>query len=323
MKVKCRGYATRPLVFIGLFLAFCSGCKPERPTYQGPLKPQALTTRGEENPILATLGGYEVTLAEAQAWLGELPVYARIRHQTPESKREFLEALLEFLAFTWAARRDGIDKDPQVVDGLKSQLVEEFLAQEVDHKVAAAGAPEEWVRTYYEEHKHEFIRPEQREIRQILITDARLAERIAFRARKRTNFQGADPIDEFVKLVEAYSQDEATRRRGGVVGRFPWVERGPSPLPKEVEQVAEGMRELFEVKGPVPSGQGFHILFVSKIFAPVEKSLEAARPEIVEKWIQQERRRLRQAYITELMKAVQVEIDEVVLARIAGGKKQE
>ncbi len=313
-------------VFAAGGAALVLGCRPDRPE-----APQAGATSlagsqgpgweqdRHDDPVVAEVGGYEVRLSEVRRQLEELPVFVRMRYQSPESRREFLESWVEFLALTWAARDEGLDRDPQVVDALKSEVASRYLRDRVDATVSTRDAPEEWIRSYYEQHRHEFVRPEQREVRQVVVRDPDQARRVAFRARKRAAAAGADPVEEFTRLVRAHSQDPRSREADGVVGRFPWVDPGAPPVPPSVVEVAAGMQSLFEVRGPVPSPEGYHILFVSRMYQPIDQGFEEARPFIVERWMERERERLRRERIEAILARARVEVDGSVVDAVRSG----
>lgn len=320
---------------LALLLAGCAGfagaCKPARPEALQVGATSVAASRGpgleqdlDDDPVVARVGGYEVLLSEVRRHLEELPVFVRMRYQSPESRREFLESWVEFMALTWAAREEGLERDAEVVDALRSEVASRYLRDRVDATVTTRDAPEEWVRSYFEQHRHEFVRPEQREVREVLVRDPDLARRVAFRARKRAAAAGADPVEEFTRLVRAHSVNPRTRAADGVVGRFPWVDPGAPPVPPGVAEAAAGMRFLFEVSGPVPSPEGYHILFVSKIYPPIDKGFEEARPAIVERWMEGERERLRRERIEAILARARVEVDasvaDAVRSDAAGGR---
>lgn len=303
-------------VLVGLLV----GCKPERPemprVWTSAAVGRAVGEGEGHDPVAAKIGDYEVRLSEVRKYYEEMPVHVRLRHQSPQGRREFLEAFVQFLALTWIAREGGLDRDPVVVDALKSALVSRHLRERVDAMVTTENAPQEWLHSYYEQNRHEFIRPEQREVRQVVVRDADLARRVAFRARKRASQPGADPIEEFSRLVSKYSEDERTREASGVIGRFPWVDPGHPPLPPVVADMATRMQSLFEVAGPIASPEGHHILFVSRVFPAFEQAFEKARVAIVERWMERERARLRREYVEAVLARAKVEVDETVVADV-------
>lgn len=303
------------LVFVGMVTAWT--CKPERPTLDRTTF-RGITSGASEgdDPVVAEIAGYPVHLSEVRDQIEDLPVFNRIRYQSPEARRQFLEAWIQFLALTWAARQEGLERDPEVVDALKSEMVVRYLREQVDPLVTTTDIPEEWVRAYYDQHRHEFVRPEQREVRQVVIRDPERARRIAFRAKKRTSQPGVDPVEEFTRIVRTHSEDPRARATDGVIGRYPWADPEDPPVPEHVVSAASRMRELFEVSDPVASPEGFHILFVSKVFPATNLGVEEARLTIVERLLERERNRVRGERVREVLARADVRVDESVVARV-------
>jgi len=305
-------------VACGALLALAAeGCRPERPSMSRPAAQagprsaaQHLKAR-EDDPVVARIGGYEVRLSEVRRRFEELPVHVRMRFQSREGRREFLETYLEFLALVHAAQP--LSTDAEVVDAVKSEAVTRFLRDQVDRSIRTQDVRDDEVQAYYESHRHEFERPEQFEVRQVVVRDAALAARIAWRAAKRTASPGADPVEEFSRLVERFSEDPVTRRRNGVVGRFPWMQAdGPPPVPEPVVEAAARLEHLYQIAGPVEAPDGYHILFAARRFEAVAQSLEQARPVIVERLMDERKARRRREFIEDLVARSTVEVDPVV-----------
>ncbi len=138
-------------------------------------------------------------------------------------------------------------------------------------------APEE-VRRHYEEHAKEFGQPEERRASHILITvpkGAPEAERKAAQARAEDLAKQARQAPaKFADLARQSSQDPGSAANGGDLGFFP---RGA--MVKGFEDAAFSMKQD-EIRGPVESEFGFHIIRLTGIKPGRTVSLEEATPKI-------------------------------------------
>jgi peptidyl-prolyl cis-trans isomerase D len=127
------------------------------------------------------------------------------------------------------------------------------------------------LRAAYEKEKSKFETPERRRARHILVTgkdDAaalKLAQDVLAQARAGKDF-GA--------LAQQYSQDPGSAHNGGDLG---WSERGAfvAPFADALFNMSVG-----EIKGPVKTQFGYHIIRLDEIQPAKGKSFEEARPEL-------------------------------------------
>ncbi|NOZ00524.1 MAG: hypothetical protein GXP54_01370, partial [Deltaproteobacteria bacterium] len=287
-------------------------CKPTRPAIthvQG-----AVTSKEPDQRVVARIGDREITVQELRKRLDAMPVYVRMRYRSAERRREFLESYVEFEVLALEAQRLGYASDPEVVGALKSAAVERFLKEKVDSRVHRDQITEQMVRDWYETHLELYHRPAQFRVSHILLDDPVLAGKVHFRAVKLCGQPGADPREEFTKLVKEYSKDKATLNTGGDIGFFPRKGNGaghvPSKVSAEVADVAGKMRSIFEVSDVVKDADGYHILFASSRRPSVDKSLDQARAEIVPLLMERKREDQRKEFVNRLMKKARVRIHE-------------
>ncbi|MBL6976102.1 MAG: peptidyl-prolyl cis-trans isomerase [Deltaproteobacteria bacterium] len=292
------------------------GCKPDRAALSERKNPVVEGQGDKDELVVARIGDRNISVNEIMARLDAMPVFVRMRYRSAERRREFLESYVQYQVLALEARRAGYGADPEVVDALKSEVVARYLRENVDSKVKSSDIPEEKVLGWYESHSHLFHRPAQVALAHVMTRDGELASNVVFRARKLCGQPGADPREEFSRLVTRYSEDEATHHSGGDIGLFPRVDPDSREVPPEVAEAAGRMKELFEVSDRIQAGDGFHVLFVSAVKAPVEKTLDQARTEIVPLLMEQERLRLRKEFIDGLMKKSRVVIHEEAVRRV-------
>lgn len=110
---------------------------------------------------------------------------------------------------------------------------------------------------YYQGHKTDFSEPAKYNVRQILIKAAEDADANVLsqkEQRLKKILEDANSGKDFSALAAQYSEDEQTAKKGGDMGMLPG-----DGFPKGVGEAVESMK-VGEVKGPVKSQLGFHIL---------------------------------------------------------------
>lgn len=153
----------------------------------------------------------------------------------------------------------------------------------------AAPADEATLRKRYEDEKARFVEPEQRLASHILIrvepdADAaalKAAEEKAQRLTAEAKAAGAD----FAALAKASSEDPGSRDSGGDLG---WVERGAMVAPFEDALFS---MQPGEVRGPVKTDFGFHVLQLRELKQGAQVSFEQAREELAREQAQADRER--------------------------------
>lgn len=145
---------------------------------------------------------------------------------------------------------------------------------------ADAGADEAALRKRYEEQIARYSSPEKRDIAHILIAvkaDASAADKQAAEAKAKklaadAKAAGAD----FAALAKANSDDTGSRDKGGELGLM-----SKGGMPGAFDDAAFSM-QAGEVRGPVKTDFGWHIIKLNAVQAGQQRSFEEVRPELVQ-----------------------------------------
>lgn len=303
-------------------LAGLSACKPERPTGkidQAPL--QVARPETTRDWVVAAVGDRDITFGELQDVLDSLPVFARMRYQSLERRRDFLEAYVQYVVLALAAEAEGYGKDPVVLERLKGDLVDRFLQERVDLKVKTTDIPDAAVRAWYDGHPFEFKAPARKRISQIVMKDRAIGETIAFRVRRTIETLGDGNREAFVTFVDQFSTDPVTKDRGGDLGLFPRLGDEPAGVPEAVVAAVSTLDGLFQVSGLIEAPDGFHVLFVSGMVPAIDETLDQARPAIVERLMGVARDQLRASLVADLSGRVGVKVNPDVAAVVVAEVK--
>jgi peptidyl-prolyl cis-trans isomerase D len=164
---------------------------------------------------------------------------------------------------------------PETVD---LRYVELSLAQ-LSSKVVVN---DDQLKTYYEEQKtktpERFVQPEQRRISHILFIVNDPKDDAAAKAKADAALKRAQNGEDFAKLAKDLSQDEESAKQGGDLG---WQER-KSMIPA-LADAAYAMKPG-EVRGPIKTKFGYHIVKLDDIKPTAVKSFEEARTELEDEY---------------------------------------
>lgn len=157
----------------------------------------------------------------------------------------------------------------------------EYVELDAAKMPAVAAADEATLRQRYEEEKARFVAPEQRHASHILITagpDAAAQKAAEAKAAKLAEEarQGAD----FAALAKANSDDPGSKGEGGDLG---WVER--DVMVKPFEDALYAMQPG-EIRGPVKTDFGYHVLKLHGIKGGEGRSFEEVRGQLAAEQLQ-------------------------------------
>src|SRR5258706_2765356 len=158
---------------------------------------------------------------------------------------------------------------------------------QLESKVKADDAQ---LRAYYEEQKaktpERFTQPEQRRVRHILLQVTEPKEDAAVKSKAEGILKRAQGGEDFSKLAKEFSQDPGSAAQGGDLG---WSDRKVFVAP--FADAAFSMK-VDEVRGPVKTQFGYHILKLDGIQPPAVKTFEQAKTELETEYKRNEAERL-------------------------------
>lgn len=239
----------------------------------GKLSEEALERFREDAGVDSTQSGDTLARVAGKALLeADLDVYiARMPLRTPEQaedtllRKQALEQLIGEMIFDHELAQQKLylsDSLSAITESKRIQLmVDAFLREEVD---SGAEPTDEEIAAYYKEHKKEFWRPEQVQVREILVTSADTAKMIY-----RLLQEGA----KFDSLAKVYSEAE-TGPRSGYVG---YIEKNQSGKP--YERQAFKLKES-RVSKPIQTDQGYWLITVEKKNEDYQRTLEESQAQI-------------------------------------------
>jgi peptidyl-prolyl cis-trans isomerase D len=199
---------------------------------------------------------------------------------------------------------------PETVDLRYAEL---SLAQ-LAAKVTVSDAQ---LKAYYEDQKtktpERFIQPEQRQVSHILLTVPTPKDDAAVKAKAEAILKRAQSGEDFAKLAKEFSQDPGSAQQGGDLG---FSERKAWAPP--FADAAFSMK-VDEIRGPVKTQFGYHILKLAAIRPATVKTFEQSKQDLATEYRRSEAEKLFNNAQDQLADAaLQNTTDIDVVARKAG-----
>ena len=280
-------------IAVALSMALLIACQPKSSTEGG-----AGAKKGGET--LAEVNGSIITTEDFKKEVENLPPYLRPVAETQDGKKELLDRMIVRTIILQQAKKDGLDKSPEVVaklEELKQQLiVEAFLKKRIEELAKVSDAD---LKKFYDENKDQFKTGEQVRVSHILVKTEAEAQNILDQLKKGANFE---------ELAKNNSID-AARARGGDIG---WFGKGSIP---EFDKAAFSMK-VGEISGIIKSKFGFHIIKLTGKRPAGIRSFDEAKELIRAKLMTEKQQEILTKLKEDLKKSAKYSIKEDVLKGI-------
>ena len=259
--------------------------------------------------VLAQINDTVITVADLEDRLNNQSPYVRARYASVEQKKEYLDNLVKFEVLAAEAKKQGIDRDPEVVRTMKQVMIQKLLRSRFD-KFKQEDISDADVQRYFDGHPEEFNRPPEIRASLILVSDEATAKKVANDAR----LQGLENLG-FRTLVNEYSIDQETKERGGDLRFF---DQNNRELPSEIVDAAFKLVNIGDVSPVVKTARGYALLKLTGQRRALSRTLSEVAPQIRAKLFRERRQRLMDDYEDSLRKAssVQVFADKLPLVRV-------
>lgn len=315
----------------------CNKAKPERPepetAHTIPVQkpghgtgnhPHAIATASEltdaqRAEVVAKIGDEMITLGQFEERLNNQPAYVRVRYNSLEKKKEFLDNLIQFELLAHEAKAKGYDKDPDVVSAMKQQMVKKLMEEDIAGLVSAADITDAQIEQYYHDNPTLYHKPEQVRVSQIVLATESEAVSARNDLVKEIETNPRRKRQTFNDYVRRVSVDETTKATSGDVGFFDKDgnrDGVDDKLPQSVVDAAFALESINDISNVVADGQQYRILMLTNRRPQIDKTLDEVKRQIHNKLFRERRDAAREQYIAKLRAAAQVQLQEEHLALI-------
>jgi len=279
----------------------------------------------DDDAVLAVVGNEKITVSQFHREMelrgGNIPG----QYATATQRKALLYEMIQKRALAERARREGFDKDPEVVAVYENAMVNKLEHQELDRRLEALQVTNEDVAAYYEEHSKDYARPARFKAAIIFIAVPKTASddrREALKLRAEQALEEARALGpetiHFGPVARKYSDDRASRYQGGVIG---WLVRHALRQYKWDSAVIDAIFTLSEPGeiGPiVTTDKGFFLVRLVNLEEERERPLEQVRDGIRHQLLRNLREQLREAFLDETVAQAEVSVFGDVLDSIEG-----
>ncbi len=314
------------------------GCdKPQRKVPAGPgVGEAALSAKVDEIPkakaalagsqltaeqqaiVVAEIGQRKITLGELESRLAGEPGVVRAQFATVAKRKEYLASWVQFEVLAEEAARQGLAKDPEVVESTRSQMVRRYLKESVAGQVKAEDVTDAEVKAYYEANVGLYQKPEQVELRHLLLSDKAAADKVRHELEAGAEGSAAKLNVLWQDYVGRVSLDKATATQLGSLGL---VSRQPpaNAPPAEKARLAAIPAALIEAGmalepyklGPIVATEaGFHVIMVTSKSPAIDRKLDDAKRAIRRRVLKRKRDARRKELLDGLRGNAGVEIND-------------
>jgi peptidyl-prolyl cis-trans isomerase C len=265
----------RPFARTAPFAALAALCWLAGPASAQAPTAQAPTTQAPADPVVARVNGAEIHFSDLQEAMQGLPTqYRSMPQQTLYPA--LIDELVNRLAVAAMARKQGLDKDPEVQRQM-ARAQDDALQSALFHREIGPLVSDEAVRARYD---HDFAgKPGEPEVHARHILVANEADAVAIIAELQ---KGGD----FAAIAKARSSDPGAAQ-GGDLGWF----KKDDMLP-EFADVAFALQPGQISEKPVHTRYGWHVIKVEERRTSTPPSFEQARDELRNQMVQEDIRKL-------------------------------
>lgn len=258
-----------------------------------------------------TLGGNVIAIVAGQPILRE-EWDARLEEYPEADAKRLLANETRRLAVLAAAREAGFAEHPQVTDRFEEAMIALYLQDEMQARMAELAVSDGELQAHLDEQPIEQPAPLRRVAvirKDIDASDVAAARTSLLEAREQ--LAGIElPIPHFGPLAQRYSDDRATRSRGGVLGYFAAELSPHDRIPGPVHAAAWALAEPGDVSGVVETEDALYLVRFVDQPELRQPDASARREAVRSRLLQDKRTAWRAQFLDDLERRAGVRIAE-------------
>lgn len=235
--------------------------------------------------VLAVVAGKEITNADLDAFLANLPAEQRQYASNPYFREQYLEQFIVLHALEKMADDLGLDKSEDYVKMLESVVRDIKARMAMNEIMKGIEVTDEAAEKFYNANPENFKKPETVSAKHILV-----AEEDACKEALAAIQNGEKTFEDCAKECSTCPSGQ----NGGDLGEF-----GRGQMIKEFEEAAFAA-EVGQIVGPVKTQFGYHLIKVEAKNEPIVMTFAEVKDQIKKSLLQQKQQQAYTAKVAEL-----------------------
>ncbi len=291
-------------------------------------------TPEQASQVLAKVGARSITLGDFAAALERMDPFERMRYQTKDRRQALLDEMINVELLAREAERRGLDRRPETIELVRQFQRDELLARLRASLPRPAELPAADVSRYYQEHRAEFVEPEQRRGAELVLNDAELARKVLSEAAAASPDRWRELVQKHAPAAASAGAPSAAPAAGdktaarppidvagdlGFLAREPDADAAPSqesPPPA----VREALFRIAPPSGvypePVTVEGRHHVVRLVSVREARQRSLAEVDTLIRLRLVERREDEAKRALLDELRRQTAVKVDEAALEHI-------
>ncbi len=271
------------------------------------------TNKTSRSEPIAKIGDVKISVDDFQNRINRQNPFLRARYSDKEKLKEYLNSLVRQEVLFLEAKRLGFDKDPDVLDRMKSDTISKMIAKEFDEKKKQELISEEDIKKYYEQNITDYNKPEAVYVRTLFVKAPESSKERSAKKREAEKYlkdiiSHKDDDTYFFNLVKAKSDDEELRARGGELAYLSREEL-TKKYGREFADAAFSLASINDIYSkPVETKDGFYLIKLRGKRLAINRSLDEVKETIRMKLYSEKRQKALEDWIESLKKKYNVSI---------------
>ncbi len=276
---------------------------------------------GKKGPLVAKGDGVAISADDLKARLDEQSPFIRQRYNTLERKKEFLDNLVRFEVLANAARKQGLDKDPDVQLTLKKVMVQKLVQKTFSEASdPTKEVPEADQKKFYDDHRDDYVKAKKVRLFQVFLAAAPGSPARAAKAKEAQKLLGRIGAEEkknaaaFAGIARESSEDQATKNIGGDLGFKSQDELAKLYGPPFADAAFAAKDNDLSL---VESAQGFHVVKVAGHQEAFERTFDQMKAQIASRLLREKRQKDFDEFVKKLREEAHVTVNDAELEKVA------
>lgn len=270
---------------------------------------------------IAKIANNKITVDDLQNRINKQNPFLRARYADREKLKEYLNNLVRQEVLFMEAQRLGFDKDPDVVDRMKSDAISKMIAKEFDEKKKQELVSDEDIKKHYEQNISDYNKPEAVYVRAFFVKAPEGSQDRAAKKKEAERYlkdiiAHRDDDTYFFNLVKSKSDDDELKARGGELAYLSREEL-TNKYGKEFANAAFSLASINDITPqPVETKDGFYIIKLRGRRQAINRTLDDVKETIRMKLYSEKRQKALEEWVDSLKKKYNVTILEENLAKV-------